>query len=95
MTIAARFIAPLIAAAAAGSIVLAPAPAAAAAIGPLAATSNPAGCREAGGARVCSKQGHASLHAKPTPRTPNGSLFGSAWRPGYGKGILPPMIALD
>lgn len=93
MTIAVRFIAPLIAAAAAGSIVLAPA--AAAAPGPVSATSNPAGCRESGGARVCQKQGHASLHAKPTPRTPNGSLFGSAWLPGYGKGILPPLIALD
>lgn len=86
MTIAARFIAPLIAAAAAGSIVLAPT---------ASATSNPAGCRESGGARVCSKTGHSSLHAKPTPRTPNGSLFGSAWLPGYGKGILPPLIALD
>lgn len=86
MTIAVRFIAPLIAAAAAGSIVLAPA---------AAATSNPAGCREAGGARLCSKAGHSSMHAKPTPRSPNGSLFGNAWLPGYGKGILPPLIALD
>ena len=86
MKIAARFIAPLIAAAAAGSIVLAPT----AAAGP-----NPAGCRESGGARVCQKQGHASLHAKPTPRTPNGSLFSNAWLPGYGRGHLPPMIAMD
>jgi hypothetical protein len=93
MTIVARFIAPLVAAAAAGSIVLAPA--AAAAPGPVPATSNPSGCREAGGARMCSKQGHSSMHAKPTPRNPNGSLFSSAWLPGYGKGILPPLIALD
>jgi hypothetical protein len=86
MNIAARFIAPLIAAAAAGSIVLAPT---------AAATSNPAGCRESGSARVCQKQGHASLHAKPTPRSANGSLFSSAWLPGYGRGHLPPMIAFD
>ena len=38
---------------------------------------------------------HASLHAKPTPRNPNGTLFSSPWLPGYGKGILPPLIALD
>ena len=86
MTIAARLIAPLIAAATAGSILLAPT---------AAATSNPAGCREAGGARLCSKTGHSSLHAKPTPRSANGGLFGSAWLPGYGKGHLPPLIALD
>ena len=86
MKIAARFIAPLIAAAAAGSIVLAPT---------AAASPNPTGCREAGGAKVCQKQGHASLHAKPTPRTPTGSLFSNAWLPGYGRGHLPPMIAMD
>lgn len=86
MKIAVRYLAPLLTAAAACSIVLAPV---------AGATSNPAGCRESGGARVCQKQGHASLHAKPTPRTPNGSLFSNAWLPGYGKGILPPMIALD
>ena len=62
MKIAARFIAPLIAAAAAGSIVLAPT---------------------------------AAANAKPTPRTPNGSLFSNAWLPGYGRGHLPPMIAMD
>lgn len=86
MNNAVRYLAPILAAAAAGAIALAPA---------AGATSNPTGCRESGAAKVCSKQGHSSLHAKPTPRTPNGSLFSSAWLPGYGRGHLPPMIALD
>lgn len=86
MKIAVRLIAPLVAAAAAGSIALAPA---------ASASENPASCRESGAARVCQKQGHSSLHAKPTPRNPNGTLFSSPWLPGYGKGILPPLIALD
>lgn len=85
MKIAVRFLAPLIAAAV-GSAVLAPT---------AGATSNPVGCRESGAAKVCQKQGHSSLHAKPTPRTPNGTLRSNAWLPGYGMGILPPMIALD
>ena len=86
MSNAVRYIAPLLAAVAAGAVLLAPT---------AGATSNPVGCRESGGARVCQKQGHSSLHAKPTPRNPNGSLFSSAWLPGYGRGHLPPMIALD
>jgi hypothetical protein len=90
MNNAVRFLAPLLAplfaAAAAGAIALAPT---------AGATSNPVGCRESGGAKMCQKQGHSSLHAKPTPRNPNGTLFSSPWLPGYGKGILPPMIALD
>ncbi|MEI6253332.1 MAG: hypothetical protein WCP30_11045 [Mycobacteriaceae bacterium] len=85
MNNAVRYLAPLLAAAAAGAIALAPA---------AGATTNPAQCRESGAAKVCHKQGHTSLHAKPTPRTPNGTLNSSAWLPGYGKGILPPMIAL-
>lgn len=86
MTITTRCIAPLIAALAAGTVALAPA---------AGATSNPVGCRESGSAKVCQKQGHTSLHAKPTPRSPMGSLFSSPWLPGYGKGMLPPLIALD
>ena len=85
MNNAVRHLVPLFAAVAAGAIALAPT---------AGATSNPVGCRESGAAKVCHKQGHASLHAKPTPRTPNGTLNSSAWLPGYGKGILPPMIAL-
>jgi hypothetical protein len=78
------------------SLIATAAAAAAIATAPAAgATSNPSNCRESGGARLCQKQGHSSLHAKPTPRNPNGSLFSSAWLPGYGKGILPPLIALD
>ncbi len=78
------------------SLMAAAAAAAAIAVAPAAAANaNPSNCRESGGARVCQKQGHSSLHAKPTPRNPNGSLFSSAWLPGYGKGILPPLIALD
>lgn len=44
---------------------------------------------------MCQRPGHSALHAKPTPRNPNGSLFSSAWLPGYGRGHLPPLIALD
>jgi hypothetical protein len=61
---------------------------------PAAASSNPVTCREAA-VTVCQKQGHASLRAEPVPRAPSGSLFGSAWLPGYGRGHLPPLIALD
>ena len=61
---------------------------------PAAASSNPITCRD-GGVTVCQKQGHASMRAEPVPRVPSGSLFGSAWLPGYGRGHLPPMIALD
>lgn len=59
------------------------------------ATSNPSTCRESGAAKVCQKQGHSSLHAKPVPRGTSGQLFSSAWLPGYGRGHLPPLIALD
>lgn len=86
MKTALRYLAPLLAVAAAGAVALAPT---------AAATSNPVGCRESGAAKICQKQGHSSLHAKPTPRNPNGTLFSNAWLPGYGKGLLPPLIALD
>ena len=59
------------------------------------ATSNPIGCRDNGAASVCQKQGHASLRAEPQVRTPSGSLFSSPWLPGYGRGQLPPLLALD
>lgn len=85
MSVTLRYLAPLVTAAA---VALAAAPVAG-------ASSNPVGCRESGGAKVCQKQGHSSLHAKPTPRTPNGSLFSSPWLPGYGRGQLPPFLALD
>jgi len=62
---------------------------------PAAASSNPITCRDGGAVKVCQKPGHASLHAKPTPRSPNGSLFSNAWLPGYGRGHLPPLIPLD
>lgn len=81
-----RYLAPLVAAVAAGAVALAPT---------AGATSNPVGCRESGAAKVCSKQGHTSLHTKPVPRNPNGTLFSNAWLPGYGKGILPPLLAMD
>ncbi len=78
------------------SLIAAAAAAAAIATAPAAgANANPSNCRESGGARVCQKQGHSSLHAKPTPRNPNGTLCSSPWRPGYGRGIRPPLIALD
>lgn len=81
-----RFLASLVATAAAAAIATAPA---------AAASANPADCRESGGARVCQKQGHSALHAKPTPRGTSGALFSSPWLPGYGRGHLPPLIALD
>lgn len=59
------------------------------------AASSAADCRQSGGATVCQKPGHTSLHTKPTVRTPAGSLFSSPWLPGYGRGQLPPMLALD
>lgn len=52
-------------------------------------------CRQTGGSTMCQKPGHTSLHAEPTIRGTTGSLFGSAWLPGYGRGQLPPMLALD
>lgn len=52
-------------------------------------------CRQSGGSTMCQKPGHASLHAEPNVRTTTGSLFGSAWLPGYGRGQLPPLLALD
>lgn len=60
-----------------------------------AAVSNPIGCRDHGSATVCQKQGHATLRAKPEVRTPSGSLWSSPWLPGYGRGHLPPLLALD
>ena len=86
MNTALRYFTPLLTAVAVGAIALAPV---------AGATSNPVGCRESGGAKVCQKQGHSSMHAKPAPRNPNGTLFSSPWLPGYGKGMLPPMIAMD
>ncbi len=60
-----------------------------------AASASDVSCRQSGSSTVCQKPGHASLNAKPTPRTANGSLFGSAWLPGYGRGPLPPLLAMD
>ena len=79
MKIAARYLAPLLAAVAAGAVALA-------------RRWRPVRTRWAAAKAVppgVPKQGHASLHAKPTPRNPNGTLFSNAWLPGYGKGILP------
>lgn len=77
---------PVLAALLVSSIAVAPA---------AAATSNPVNCREGGGARVCQKQGHSSLHAKPQIRQPAGGLFHPAWLPGFGRGPMPPLLALD
>lgn len=80
-----RYLASAVAAVAAATILAAPA----------GASSNQVNCRDNGAASVCQKQGHASLRAEPTVRQPMGSLFSNAWLPGYGKGHLPPLIALD
>lgn len=82
-TIKVRLFTPLIAAAGVAAAIVAAPPAAA------------VQCRDGGAVKVCQKPGHASLHAKPTPRSPNGSLFSNAWLPGYGRGHLPPLLALD
>lgn len=76
------------------AVVAAVAAAAAIATAPAAAASSPS-CRDGGGARVCQKPGHSSMHAKPTTRAHSGALMGRAWLPGYGYGHLPPLIALD
>ncbi|MCB0924674.1 MAG: hypothetical protein KDB50_09085 [Mycobacterium sp.] len=69
--------------------------AAAVALAPAAsANSNEIRCLDNGTAKVCGKQGHNALHAKPIPRTANGSLNSNAWLPGYGRGHLPPILAL-
>lgn len=52
-------------------------------------------CRQNGGSTMCQKTGHSSLYAEPQTRTPTGGLLGSAWLPGYGRGQLPPLLALD
>lgn len=67
---------------------------AALAAAPLAGASD-ATCRQNGGSTMCQRPGHTSLHTEPNVRTTNGSLFGSAWLPGYGRGQLPPLLALD
>ncbi len=82
LAVAAALVAPLLASA----VAFAPA---------AAANSNEIRCLDSGTTKVCGKQGHNSLHAKPTPRTPSGSLFSSPWLPGYGRGHLPPILALD
>ncbi len=82
-----RFIAPVLAAPILVAAALAASPVAGAA-------SNPVNCRDSGTTTVCHKQGHASLRAEPTI-TGSSGLFSSPWLPGYGKGQLPPMLAMD
>jgi hypothetical protein len=67
---------------------------AALAAAPVAGAAEPT-CRQTGGSTMCQKPGHTSLHAEPTVRGTSGSLFGSSWLPGYGRGQLPPLLALD
>ena len=86
MTTTVRHLVSAVAVAVAAAIALAPA----ANAGP-----NAANCRQSGGSTSCQKDGHFSMHTKPQVRTPNGGLTGSAWLPGYGRGILPPLLALD
>lgn len=59
------------------------------------ASASDATCRKNGGSTMCQKPGHTSLYTEPKVRTTPGSLFGSAWLPGYGRGQLPPLLALD
>ncbi|MGI9162262.1 MAG: hypothetical protein ACR2JI_04970 [Mycobacterium sp.] len=59
------------------------------------AGASEANCRKTGGSTMCQKPGHTSLHTAPTVRAPSNGLLGSAWLPGYGRGQLPPLLALD
>ncbi|MCB0932886.1 MAG: hypothetical protein KDB71_13450 [Mycobacterium sp.] len=59
------------------------------------ASSDSATCRDSGAAQICQRPGHTSLRTSPVVPNPVGSVFGSAWLPGYGRGQLPPLIALD
>lgn len=86
MTVSLRHLAPLVAAVMGAATIAFAAPAQ--------ASANPIQCREGAGARVCQKQGHSSLQSSPTVRAPGQGLFSSAWLPGYGRGHLPPLIAL-
>jgi len=61
---------------------------------PAGASANPVTCREGAGSRVCHKQGHSALQATPTLRAPGQGLFSPGWLPGYGRGHLPPLLAL-
>ena len=79
-----RFIAPVLAAPILAAAALAASPAAGAA-------SNPVNCRDIGTTKICNKQGHASLRAEPTVTGP----ASSPWLPGFGKGHMPPMLAMD
>ena len=83
-----RLIAPVLAAPILAAAALAASPAAGAA-------SNPVNCRDSGATQVCHKQGHTSLRAEPTITGPAGGLFSSPWLPGYGRGQMPPMLAMD
>lgn len=69
--------------------------AAAIAAAPAAGASSDTGCRQSGTSTLCQKPGHSSMYAKPQLTTPSGGLFGSPWLPGYGQGLLPPLLALD
>ena len=87
MTVIARSSAPIVAAVAMAAALLA---------APVAnATSNQTNCRESGAAQICQRQGHSSLNAKPEVRSGSGQLFSNPWLPGYGRGHLPPILALD
>jgi hypothetical protein len=54
---------------------------------PSASASTNAQCRESGGARLCQRPGHSSLHAEPRLSNPSGSMFHGAWMPGFGRGF--------
>lgn len=83
MTTKPRHLVAIVAVTAATALLLAPAAGAA------------SDCRNNGGSTMCQRPGHSSLHTAPAQRTPAGGLFGSAWLPGYGRGQLPPLLALD
>lgn len=86
MTVTLRRLSPLVAAAI-GALAIATA-------APAHGSANPTQCRDRGGTMVCQKQGHSSLQSSPTVRAPSQGLLSPGWLPGYGRGHLPPIIAL-
>lgn len=78
-----RPLASLLAAAAATVAAFAAAPA---------ATADTPDCRQSGGVRACTKDGHSSMRVEPTPRQGFGGLFSPSHIPGFGSGLPAPSI---
>jgi len=52
-------------------------------------------CSERGGASLCQRPGHSSLHSEPAGpnlTAPGGRLFDPAFQPGFGRGLVPSIV---